>query len=683
MNIKLYFAIIIIASLLCGFLLEIVISEKHSEVITISNEVVSDQFMIEEFDRFQNDLNQHFISVDLILGSGETYLIDGALKKSNLLSNSVSKFKEMPELFENEKVLVQSEIYIKQIDRLLRRASNFKINEREVFLTGLLSRSDEVTLQLANSTTNLKKQMIEAAEARKLVLDKKKKQVAQMRVLGAIIFGVILIAMWVWSYRRVCNPLSKLKLSAEESMEDSSKFESIGNGPKEVVALSNSLTALTNKLTYQATHDPLTKLHNRREFERKLSNCTTDLENETSEDILCYLDLDQFKIVNDSCGHMAGDELLKIVANIIQDGVRASDFVARVGGDEFCILLYKCDRETALMVCNKVRDDIENIRYVWDEKVFRISASIGVTEIDKEQTSQEILNIADTACSAAKDLGRNRVHMFNASDSQIARKRSEMSCINQIHSALEEDRFILYKQDIVRLNSDIDSKEHYEVLIRMLGKDNSIISPFVFLAVAERYHLATQLDKWVVSNAFRILTSNPAELENLEVCNINLSGQSFSNNNMADYIIEQFIETGLPADKICFEITETAAVTDLPNAKKFISKLRDYGCLFALDDFGSGLSSFQYLKDLPVDIVKIDGSFVKNIVTDQFDLAAVSSINHIAKASGKQTVAEFVENKEIVEILEGIGVDYAQGYHFGKPIPMVDVNSEDKKISNW
>ena len=683
MKIKLYFAVIILASLFCGFFLEYIISEKQSEVISISNEVVSNQFMIDEYDRFQNDLNQYFISVDLILGSGESYLISGALKKSKLLSSSVFKFKSKPELFENVALLLEIENHIKEVNELVKSALDIRIDGRELYLSGLLLRSDNVTAQLALTVAEIKNQIIGSASNRKILLKEKENQVVLVRIFGAIVFGIILVMLWIWSYKRVCNPLYKLKHSAEESMGDFDKFESIVDGPKEVVELSNSLAALTTTLTYQASHDSLTQLYNRREFERKLEKSVASSDLNNGSDVLCYLDLDQFKIVNDSCGHVAGDELLKVVANVIREGVRGSDFVARVGGDEFCILLYKCDRETAVMICNKIRDDIENIRYAWDERVFRISVSVGITEIYEEHNAQEILNIADTACSVAKDLGRNRVHTFSASDTQLARKRSEMSCINQIHMAIEEDRFILYRQDIVSLDANMNTKQHFEVLIRMLAIDNSIISPYVFLPTAERYHLATKLDKWVVSNVFRTLTSNPNELDKLGICNINLSGQSFSNKNMADYIIDQFIETGMPAEKICFEITETAAVTDIINAKKFIEKLKAYGCLFALDDFGSGLSSFQYLKDLPVDIVKIDGAFVKNMATDQFDVAAVKSIHDIAKASGKQTVAEFVENKDILDKLELVGVDYAQGYYFGKPMPMTDAVTEDKKVSNW
>ncbi len=683
MKIKYYFAIIILACLSCGFLLEYLISEKQSSVESASNNIISDHFIIDEFDRFQNELFQYYISVDLILGSGETYLAEGAIKKGNLLIESLINFNSYPDLFSNAALLAQSEIDIKNINKFLQQSTNDSDIDRSSLLSNLLRQSDDITTRLTSTISILNDDAISAAENRKNIFYEKKKQLKDARIIGAFSFGTFLFLLWIWSYKRVCNPIYKLKQVAESSMGNFNNFIGVSKGPKEVIELSNSLSVLTNTLSYQASHDSLTQLYNRREFERKLENCIAQQGNNESSDndILCYLDLDQFKIVNDSCGHIAGDELLRLIANTINEEVRRSDFIARVGGDEFCILLYKCNMDSALEVSNKIRDKIENIRYLWDEKIFRISASIGLTEIDDHQNSaHEVLNAADTACTVAKDLGRNRVHAFNTSDSQLAKKRTEMSCINQIHLALEEDRFVLYRQDIVSLASQDNKIDHYEVLIRMLSKDGQLISPYAFLPTAERYHLATQLDKWVVSNVFKYLTSGQVELSNLEVCNINLSGQSFSNQNMADYIIDQLIETTMPAHKICFEITETAAVTDIKNAKKFILRLKEQGCLFALDDFGSGLSSFQYLKDLPVDFVKIDGAFVKNMDKDQIDMATVKSINDIAKTSGKQTVAEFVENKDIVSKLEEIGVDYAQGYHFNAPTPLIENNLNAENI---
>lgn len=669
MKIKHYFAVIILVSLCCGFLLEHLISNSQSGITAISNEVISNQFLIDEYERFENDLSQYFITVDLILGSGESYLINGALNKSKLLSKSLAKFRSNPELFKDTRLLDSLGKKLVQENELIKQALAIDSANRDILLDKLLLRSDEITKEMISIVGEINNRINKKADEKIMLLTKKQQSFNTIKVIGPVVFFIVLIALWIWSYKRVSNPLFKLKQSAEKLLTNFTGFESIEKGPKEAVELSMSLAYLTNTLAYQATHDPLTQLYNRREFERKLDKYIAQQGNDSvsKNDVLCYLDLDRFKIVNDTCGHIAGDELLKIVAKEISESVRKSDFVARVGGDEFCILLYRCSRDTALQVCNKIRNNIENIRYEWEDKVFRISASIGVSEIDvSENSAAEILNAADTACSIAKEMGRNRVYTVNSSDTQLAQKRSEMSCVNQIQLAIEENRFILYRQNIVSLGDSVDSRQHFELLIRMVGKDNKHISPFEFLPIAERYYLATKLDQWVVAHAFQVLGSNPVALEDLELCNINLSGQSF-NNGMSDYIIDKFIETGMPADKVCFEITETAAVTNIDSAKNFITKLKKFGCKFALDDFGSGLSSFQYLKELPVDFLKIDGSFVKNMANDQFDFATVKAINDIAKTSGKLTVAEFVENADIVNKLKEIGVDFAQGYYFDKP----------------
>jgi diguanylate cyclase (GGDEF)-like protein len=685
MKIKYYFAIIIFACLSCAFLLEHYISDQQHKTEIASNENTSDRFTLVEFSRLQTELYQYFISVDLILGSGETYLVDGAIKKGRLLSKSINTLESYSNLFSNTKLINEVEKKLKNVNELLMLSTKQSDINRSTLLNNLLSQSDEIITLLIEDITELNNSAIINAEKRTNALEDQKRQLRDTRISGAFSFGILLFLLWVWAYKRVCNPLYELKEFAEKSIGNFNNLEVMNEGPKEIIELSNSLSILTNTLSYQATHDSLTQLYNRREFERQLENSISrqDINDSSNKDILCYLDLDQFKIVNDSCGHIAGDELLRLIANTISKEVRRSDFIARVGGDEFCILLYKCSMDSALEISNKIRDEIENIRYPWDDKVFRISASIGLTEIDnKEIDAHEVLNAADTACSVAKDLGRNRVHAFSTTDTQLARKRTEMSCINQIHLALEENRFVLYRQDIITLNNQNHSKAHYEVLIRMISKDGQIISPYAFLPTAERYHLATQLDKWVVSNVFEFLSSDQGEIADLELCNINLSGQSFSNQNMADYIIDKLIETNIPAHKICFEITETAAVTDINNAKMFIGRLKAQGCLFALDDFGSGLSSFQYLKDLPVDFVKIDGAFVKNMDKDNIDMATVRSINDVAKTSGKKTVAEFVENEGIVGKLVEIGVDYAQGYHFSTPVPMIEFNQSDEKISD-
>ncbi len=647
---------------------------RRNSVTSVSNENISDQIVISNLRTFEKELYQYFISVDLILGSGETYLIDGAIEKGRLLSKTIQKFTSYSTIFDNPQLLIQSKNDVKQVNNLLAQSRNILGDDRQSTLNNLLLQSDKTTQRLATNVTDLLNHAQVMTDQRfKLLLDKRE-SARHARIIGAGIFGMFLFILWIWAYKRVCDPLGKLKHAAESSLGNITSFEGINKGPKEIVDLSKSLSILTNTLSHQASHDALTDLYNRRELERNLNSYTaqSDSTGNDCNNMLCYLDLDQFKIVNDTCGHIAGDELLKNIAAIIKNGVRRSDFVSRIGGDEFCFILYDCDMDTALKISNKIRDDIENLRYMWEDKAFRISACIGLAEIDAQNcTAGEILNIADTACAVAKELGRNRVHAFNKSDTELARKRTEMSCINQIHLALEENRFVLYRQNIVPLNPQTHRTPHFEVLIRMVSNEGQLMSPYGFLPTAERYHLATKLDQWVISHTFELLMSHPEQLEHLGVCNINLSGQSFSNLNMADFIIDKLIEVNMPANKICFEITESAAVTDITNAKNFINKLKDHGCLFALDDFGSGLSSFQYLKNLPVDIIKIDGAFVKNMDADSIDRATVKSIHEIASASGKQTVAEFVENEEILKILKGIGVDYGQGYYFDEPTTIV------------
>lgn len=684
MKVKSYFAIIIIACLSCGVLLELIITSKQSEYQSTSNQVIVDQFTLGSLKRFQHELSQYFISVDLILGSGETNLVNGALKKGQLLIDYLYEYIIDSEASINKELIEQSEKDIILINDLIKQSQKNINKNQDEYLVELLDYYDDIASRLNSNVISLIDQTNLLAIKRKAVLVSEKSQLSQVRNMGTIVFGAILLFLWVWGYRGVCDPIHKLKNSAEASMNNLNKFKGISHGPKEIIELSKSLSLLTTELSYQVSHDSLTDIPNRREFERKLNKRISDLKNEKNQghDILCYLDLDKFKIINDACGHDAGDELLKIIAKLINNIVRKSDFIARLGSDEFCIILYKCNMDTAVDICTKVRDEIENIRYEWEERTFRTSVSIGILEINNPLlTAHDLLNITDTTCSVAKELGGNRIHIFSEIDTEFARKKMEMSFVNRIYSALEEDRFILYRQNIVPLTG-IDEGEHFEILIRLITKEGKLIGPSEFLPAVERYRLATQLDQWVVINTFKILSSDSYNLDELEICNINLSGQSFSNLHMADFIIENLIKENIPAHKICFEITETAAVTDISNAQKFITKLKSHGCLFALDDFGSGFSSFQYLKSLPVDFIKIDGAFIQNIATDNFDQTTVKSINEIAKAMGQQTVAEFVDSIEVVNMLNEIGIDYAQGYYFDKPVPLAKTYTSSKKASS-
>lgn len=423
---------------------------------------------------------------------------------------------------------------------------------------------------------------------------------------------------------------------------------------------------LTEKLNYYASHDLLTGLINRKEFELRLQRVLDTAHNGTSEHALCYMDLDQFKIINDTCGHIAGDNLLNQLSAEMTKVIRKRDTFARLGGDEFGLLMEHCDLKQAKNIANKLRRLISKYQFVWNERSFNVGVSIGLVPINEASGNKtDVLKQADTACYAAKDAGRNRVHVYHPEDIELAKRHGEMLWVTRINQAIEEDRLLIYFQPIKSI-FDENNGRHFEVLIRM-QQDGKIISPNYFLPAAERYNLSTKLDKWVVQETFTLLKKNKEFLDDLFLCSINLSGLSLADNKFLQFIIERFKKTDIPPEKICFEITETAAIQNFSNATTFINVLKNLGCKFALDDFGSGLSSFAYLKNLSVDYLKIDGMFVKDICKDPIDLAMVKSINEIGQVMGKKTIAEFVEDENILEILKDIGVNYAQGYGIGKP----------------
>ncbi len=426
--------------------------------------------------------------------------------------------------------------------------------------------------------------------------------------------------------------------------------------------------ALSQQLRFQTAHDSLTGLVNRREFEIRLARALESAEGGRSEHAMCYLDLDQFKIINDTCGHVAGDELLRRLGRVLAQQIRSQDTLARLGGDEFGVLLEDCSIQVAEGVASALRRTIEDFRFAWKKQVFGIGVSIGVVPIQGlGQTVSNILSAADAACYAAKDRGRNRVHIYHRGDVDLARRHGEMRWVTRIQSALEENRFELARQPIVPLSASAGENVHYELLLRMRDENGNIVPPGTFLPAAERYNLSVKLDRWVVREAFRLMTQDPDHLEKVLLYSINLSGVSLTDEDFLIFVTSEIASTGLPPANVCFEITETAAIANLSGAMRFIEVLRRIGCRFALDDFGSGLSSFAYLKSLPVDFLKIDGVFVKDIVEDPIDRELVRSINEIGHVMGKHTIAEFVESEEILTTLGEIGVDYAQGFQIGEP----------------
>lgn len=416
---------------------------------------------------------------------------------------------------------------------------------------------------------------------------------------------------------------------------------------------------------YRASHDPLTGLINRYEFELHLEALLRNTE-ELETHALCFIDLDRFKIVNDTAGHLAGDELLRQLSTLMKQVGRKHDRLARLGGDEFALVLPHCEQEKALQIAEVLRQCINEYQLVWDEKTLKVGSSIGVVTIKKGDVATQVLKLADSACYAAKNTGRNKVYLFSEDDKYLNKKSEEHQWVAKIEDALTLDQFVLYAQKIVSL-SHADSMPKYEVLIRLVDKDQSIIPPGAFLPAAERFNLATKIDCWVIEHTLRWFNEHSAILDELESFSINLSGQSLADSSLQPFILKLINELKFPTHKLVFEITETSAINNLAQAQALIASLQQIGIRFSLDDFGSGLSSFAYLKNLPVEFLKIDGMFVKDVENNLIDRAMVKSINEIGQVMGKKTIAEFVEDEKIVRVLQEIGVDYAQGYHYSKP----------------
>lgn len=424
-----------------------------------------------------------------------------------------------------------------------------------------------------------------------------------------------------------------------------------------------------SQLSWHASHDVLTGLANRREFEARLDRTLGKQSHQGQELTLMFLDLDQFKIVNDTCGHGAGDELLKQTAIVLQECLPEKGLIARLGGDEFGILL-QSENDDPLQVAERLRCAVQDLRFVWRGRAFNISASIGLVQFAQLSTVEEALQAADVACYMAKEKGRNRVQIYQPSDTELVQRLGEMAWVQRIRNALDDDRLVLYAQEIKPLRAG-DDELSIEMLVRMVGEDGTIVLPGSFMPAAERYGLMPLIDRWVARNAIGALANHLSlrAAPRFSHCAINLSGATFADETFIEYAKELFREFGVPPKMVCFEITETSAISNLTSAKRLIEGLKAIGCEFALDDFGAGMSSFGYLKQLPVDYIKIDGSFVRGMLGDPVDYAMVEMIVHLAKVSCKRTIAECVESEWDIAALERLGVDYAQGYAIGKPEP--------------
>ncbi|TBR37258.1 MULTISPECIES: EAL domain-containing protein [Dyella] len=423
-------------------------------------------------------------------------------------------------------------------------------------------------------------------------------------------------------------------------------------------------------LSYQASHDGLTGLINRREFERRLALATRVAAESTQPLTVLYLDLDQFKVINDTCSHAAGDELLRQIAALFTKEVRQTDAVARLGGDEFVVLLENCGADDGMKIAENLRMSVGDLHFAFRDRAFSLSASIGLVSLVGDRlTREDILGAADAACHLAKEKGRNRVQAYHLGDDEVATRQSEMGWVSRIQAALTDDRFVLLAQEIIDLRGP-GQGHHVELLLRMVEEDGALIPPRAFIPAAERYGLMPSIDRWVVDAAFGTLRHRlehqPAQVP--DICAINLSGMSLCEDGFSDFLRRQFIAHRVPPSSICFEITETAAISSLSRATVFINEMRALGCRFSLDDFGAGMSSFTYLKHLPVDFVKIDGSFVKDMIDDPTDLAMVQAINNIGHVTGKLTIAECVSCPELLLQVERMGIDFAQGFAISAPL---------------
>jgi diguanylate cyclase (GGDEF)-like protein/PAS domain S-box-containing protein len=431
---------------------------------------------------------------------------------------------------------------------------------------------------------------------------------------------------------------------------------------------------MAHQMTWQATHDSLTGLANRNEFADRLANLLEGAaERPTDRHALLYLDLDQFKVVNDTCGHDAGDEMLKQLSRTLRANVPANASLARLGGDEFGILLENVTLQQATEAANRLLQAFGDFTFQWQQRRFDVGVSIGMVPIECGTPSASfVLSAADVACYVAKESGRNRVHVYQDSDINLGERHNEMHWVSRIKEALENNRFVMFKQSITSLNGD-DPTPHYELLVRMRDQDNSLVPPGAFIPAAERYNLMNALDRWVIDNTFRYLHLAQSQGDQ-GIYSINLSGNSLNDDGLPRYIQDKIAEHRVNPGQLCFEVTETAAVFNLEKASHMIKSLKTLGCRFSLDDFGSGLSSFGYLKNLPVDFLKIDGSFVKDMNTDPMNRAIVEAIHQVGHTLSIRTIAEFVENQDIANQLRDIGVDFAQGYHFSKPEPLIGDN---------
>ncbi len=503
-----------------------------------------------------------------------------------------------------------------------------------------------------------------------------------MRNFIMLMMGLLLVAAMFYLRKMVADVVINPIQSLSRQLRSSSYTDFVLENTESADSSTESeepweLQELYGALHDMAVTDALTGLANRAQFERQLKHLVGRVRPDGAGHVLCYLDIDQFKVVNETCGHIGGDEFLRIVAELIQGKIHDTDLVARLGGDEFGIVFKDCSLTKAIEISNKLLESIKEHKFVWEEERFHMGASIGVVMINEDNCDlKTVLSCADSACYAAKEAGRNRIQIFQQKDEVLARRHGEIQWVARINNAIEEDLFQVLYQPVVPIVPKKDVKLGCELLLRMVDDNGELISPAAFMPAAERYGLMPSLDRWVIRSVFKWLDSTPDALKHFDVFFVNISSQSLGDENFLGYVREQLMQVYFSPKQICFEVTETAAITDAGRVMKFAGQIREMGFRIALDHFGSGVSSFRYLKTLPVDYLKIDGSFVKDMINNPIDRAIVRSVLDVGKAMGVETIAEHVENHDILIALQEIGVDFAQGYGILPPRRLSELSKE-------
>lgn len=565
--------------------------------------------------------------------------------------------------------------------RALRRVTNALFEEKERAETTLHAISDAVISTDADGYVQYLNSTAEALLATTLSAARKQPLATVVRLVdGTSKLRIENTLQRALKERREvsCNGNSELQTPDGESIavEEHSApiFDQDENVTGGVMVLHDVRVSreYTRRRSWEATHDLLTGLINRREFENRLQAALTDAQQSGRSHVVCYMDLDRFKVINDSCGHAAGDELLIQLTRLLQERIRDSDTLARLGGDEFGLLLDACDAKRGQLIAADIMAAVNDLHFVWESKVFGIGVSIGLTVITGEHVSvAEIISEADCACYWSKERRINRICQYQASDMALAARRSQTGWVARIQAAFADNRFVLYHQNYLPLNATAGRHTHLEILVRMIGENGEVIAPGHFLPAAERFNLMPEIDRWVIHAVFSQYHALVAERGGAPLtCAINLSGASINADGFLDYIRKQAQRYKMRPGSICFELTETVAVNNLQAAAEFIKACKEMGFHFALDDFGTGTSSFGYLKKLPVDFLKIDGGFVRDIERDRVDQAMTETINNIGHIMGMQTIAEYAENEAIIEKLKAMGVDFAQGYGVCLPKPL-------------